>query len=97
MTYEEFLEMLKESGIEGIDQYTSAAKEAYDDVTAGANARITELETENAELGKRLQETQARNYVLMTAATSKVGEPGDRDKPDEPSESDRDVHSLFAN
>lgn len=95
MTYEEYLEMLRESGIEGIDPYVSAAQDTYEGITNGANARIAELETENAELGRQLQETQARNYVLMMAATSKVDEPGDEPEP-EPEEDDKDVMPLFA-
>lgn len=95
MTYEEYIEMLQGSGFEGVDKYVDAARDAYDGITAGANARIAELETANSDLQKQLTETQAKNYTLMMAATSKVDpEPDTHD--DEPTDEDRDVHSLFA-
>lgn len=98
MTYEEYIKMLQESGIEGIDEYVTAAEDAYSGITNGANARIAELETSNAELAKQLQETQARNYVLMMAATSKVDDAPEQggEKPEEPTEDEADVSSLFA-
>lgn len=89
--------MLQDSGIEGIDQYVTAAEDTYSGITNGANARIAELETANAEMAKQLQETQAKNYVLMMAATSKVDEPAEQgEKPEEPTEDETDVTSLFA-
>lgn len=89
--------MFKALGIEDDKGFSNAMDETYTGITNGANARIEELQTENAELAKQLQETQAKNYTLMMAATSKLdNEPGKGDDtPDEPTEEDMDVTSLF--
>lgn len=90
--------MLKASGIDGVDTYVNAAQDTYNGITEGANARIAELESANSELQKQLTETQAKNYTLMMAATSKVDDPGDMaDDDDVLSDEDKDVTSLFAN
>lgn len=96
MTYEEYIEFLRDSGIEGIEPYVTAAQETYDGLTNGANARIAELETANDALQRQLTETQAKNYTLMIAATAKQEptEPaGDRE---EITQEEKDVTTLFA-
>ncbi len=95
MTYEEYIEMLKASGIEGVDKYVDAAQDTYTGLTEGANARIAELETANSDLQRQLTETQAKNYTLMMAATSKVDPEPDAPE-DKPSDEDLDVTTLFA-
>lgn len=96
MTYEELQEMFKTLGIEDDKGFSNAMDETYTGITNGANARIAELETANADLSKQLQETQAKNYVLMTAATAKVvSEPSGGSESEQPTDEDMDVSSLF--
>ncbi len=96
MTYEEYVELLRASGIEDCDRYVTAAQETFDGLTNGANARIAELEEQVDTVSRQLMETQAKNYTLMMAATGKVdNDPADETEKDNPSEEDKDVSSLF--
>lgn len=66
MTLEELMAQLGE----GADSFRDPIQAYTDGITAGANARISQLEASNAELSKQLQQTQAENYRLMVAATA---------------------------
>lgn len=79
---------------EGVD--TTGVREAigteFATVTEGAQARIAELETALNESEKALTDMKARNFDLMTAATTKV-----EDGEDEDTETDKtyEVDDLF--
>ena len=79
---------------EGVD--TTGVREAigteFAAVTEGAQARIAELESALSESEKALTDMKARNFDLMTAATTKV-----EDGEDEDTETDKtyEVDDLF--
>jgi hypothetical protein len=62
-------------------------------VSEGANARIAELEGENAELSQKYTETAAKLWEMAQAATAPTKEPeGDEgDEGDEEPESDEEL------
>lgn len=62
-------------------------------VSEGANARIAELEAENAELSQKYTETAAKLWEMTQAATAPANEPdGDEgDEGDEEPESDEEL------
>lgn len=87
MLYGELEGLLKNSpDWEGKEAFQKAMGETFDGITSGANARIETLEKAQSDLQKQLTDTQAENYRLMVAATSKVSEPdsGDNGEGKEP-------------
>lgn len=81
---------------EGID--TTGVKDAigseFATVTEGAQARIAELESALAESEKALTDMKARNFDLMTAATSAVDGEGEGEN-DAEDEKTYEVDDLF--
>lgn len=87
MVYDELENMLKNGPEwEGKDAFQKAMGETFSGITSGANARIENLEKAQSDLQKQLTDTQAENYRLMVAATSKLDAPdtGDNGRQDEP-------------
>lgn len=96
MTYEELLEALDAAEWEGKTDFRDSLTGVYDGITAGANAKIAELEEQVDTLKNDLVETQAQNYQLLMAQTDKVEEANERKVEDkEPSEEDKSVDKLI--
>ena len=67
-------------------------------VSEGANARIAELEAENAELSQRYTETAAKLWEMTQAATASTDEgedEGDEGEDDEPESDEELFGDLF--
>lgn len=81
MDIDEILSQLDGVDWDGRDDFSAQVRSSYQQLSEGSQARITELETALSETSKKLQETQARNYELMVAATNPTTE--ERAKPEE--------------
>lgn len=79
MAIEDVYAML--DALEGVD--TQGIRDAigteFDTVSAGAQAKIAELQGKLDESNTALTDMKARNFDLMTAATGKVDESEDED------------------
>ena len=68
-------------------------------VSEGANARIAELESENAELSQKYTETAAKLWEMTQAATAPnkgpEGDEGDEGEDDEPESDEELFGDLF--
>lgn len=64
-------------------------------VSEGANARIAELEGENAELSQKYTETAARLWEMMQAATAPNKEPDDTEDDDTEDDEPESDEELF--
>lgn len=64
-------------------------------VSEGADARIAELEAENAELGDRYTETAAKLWEMTQAATTPAAEPEETEDPEEPESDEELFGGLF--
>lgn len=60
-------------------------------VSEGANARIAELEGENAELSQKYTETAAKLWEMTQAATAPADDPEGDDTEDDEPESDEEL------
>lgn len=80
-------------GIPGFRDTLVSYGQSVGQISEGANARISELETALAAAEEKATNLAARNYELIIAATAQEAaqEPAD----DEPTEEDKDVTSLF--
>lgn len=99
MEFDELLGML--DGMESLEG-RGAVRESLikynDEMSEGANAKISELESALDEMSRKYQDTAARNYELMRAVTAPAGEPKegeDNDLAGEPTEDDKDVSKLI--
>ena len=91
MAIEDVYNML--DGLEGVEVggIKDAIATEFGTVSDGAQARIAELEGQLADSEKALTDMKARNFDLMTAATSKVDEGGE----DTETEKTYSVDDLF--
>lgn len=93
MTLEELLSM---DEIEDLPEWRAGVSQAVADLTAGMQAMISELEEKLAGAERRYQETAARNYELMVAATAPAGDEGS-DPEESPEEiAEKSIDALFA-
>lgn len=60
-------------------------------VSEGANARISELESANAELSQKYTETAAKLWEMTQAATASADDPEGDDTEDDEPESDEEL------
>lgn len=93
MTLEELLEM---GEIEDLAEWRAAVSQGVADLSAGMQARLSELEEKLTEAERKYQETAARNYELMVAATAPAGD--DVTVPEESQEeiAEKSIDALFA-
>lgn len=95
MDLEQLLAMLEGVEFENKDNFISGVN----NLSAGAQARITELETANAEMAADLQKAQADNYKLILAQTAKQEEGSDGGEDEEKvevTEEQKDVNKLIS-
>lgn len=89
MTLEELLAM---DEIEDMGAWRNDVSTGVADLSAGFEARLAELEEQLNEATKRYQETAARNYELMIAAT---GEPKEEEPAEEEPDPKEAITDLF--
>ena len=93
MTLDELLAM---DEIEDLTEWRNGVSQGVADLSAGMQARLSELEQNLTEAERKYQEVAARNYELMVAATAPAG-----DEVSEPEESqeeiaEKSIDDLFA-
>lgn len=71
MTLDELLAM---DEIEDLSEWRDGVSQGVADLSAGMQARLSELEEKLTEAERKYQETAARNYELMIAATAPAAE-----------------------
>lgn len=93
MTLDELLAM---DEIEDLPEWRDSVSQGVADLSAGMQARLSELEEKLVEAERKYQETAARNYELMVAATAPAGDEGS--DPEEPQEeiAEKSIDELFA-
>lgn len=89
MTLEELLAM---DEIEDMGAWRSDVSAGVADLSAGFEARLAELEEQLNEATKKYQETAARNYELMIAAT---GEPKEEEHAEDVPDPKEAITDLF--
>ena len=93
MTLDELLAM---DEIEDLTEWRAGVSQGVTDLSAGMQARLAELEEKLAEAERKYQETAARNYELMVAATDPEGDEG-IDPEESPEEiAEKSIDELFA-
>lgn len=80
-------------GIPGFRETLVSYGQSVGQISEGANARISELETALAAAEEKATNLAARNYELIIAATAQ--EAADDNPTDEITDEDRDVKTLF--
>lgn len=93
MTLDELLAM---DEIEDLTEWRNGVSQGVADLSAGMQARLSELEEKLTESERKYQEVAARNYELMVAATAPAG-----DEVSDPEESqeeiaEKSIDDLFA-
>ena len=91
MTLDELLAM---EDVEDVAAWRGDVSAGVADLSAGFEARLAELEDKLTEAEKKYQETAARNYELIQAATAPVDNKGDAEVDEEEAAADA-VDSLF--
>ena len=89
-------ELLAIDEIEDLTEWRNGVSQGVADLSAGMQARLSELEEKLTEAERKYQEVAARNYELMVAATAPAG-----DEVSEPEESqeeiaEKSIDALFA-
>ena len=92
MTLEELLAM---DEIEDLSEWRDGVSQGVADLSAGMQARLSELEEKLTEAERRYRETATRNYELMIAATAPAS--GEGDEPEESQEeiAEKSIDDLF--
>lgn len=80
-------------GIPGFRETLVSYGQSVGQISEGANARISELETALAAAEEKATNLAARNYELIIAATAQ--EAAEEKPTDEITDEDRDVKTLF--
>lgn len=76
-------ELLNLEEIEDVNEWRAGVREGVDGLSAGFEARLAELEDKLAEATSKYNETAARNYELLLAATeAPADEPEESEEPD---------------
>ena len=85
--------ILDTDGIPGFRETLVSYGQSVGQISEGANARISELETALAAAEEKATNLAARNYELIIAATAQ--EAAEEEPTDEITDEDRDVKTLF--
>lgn len=93
MTLDELLSM---DDIEDLSEWRAGVSQGVADLSAGMQARLSELEENLTEAERKYQEVAARNYELMVAATAPAD--GDSEDSEESQEeiAEKSIDELFA-
>lgn len=93
MTLDELLAM---DEIEDLSEWRDGVSQGVADLSAGMQARLSELEERLAEAERRYQETAARNYELMIAATAPAEGEGNETEESQEEIGEKAIEDLFA-
>lgn len=93
MTLDELLAM---DEIEDLTEWRAGVSQSVADLSAGMQARISELEENLTEAERKYQETAARNYELMVAATAPAGDEGSEPEESPEETAKKSIDELFA-
>lgn len=93
MTLDELLAM---DEIEDLSEWRNGVSQGVADLSAGMQARLSELEEKLAEAERRYQETAARNYELMIAATAPAEGEDEEDEESQEEIAKKSIDYLFA-
>ena len=94
MTLDELLAM---DEIEDLSEWRDGVSQGVADLSAGMQARLSELEEKLTEAERKYQETAARNYELMVAATAPAaGDEGSDSEESQEEIAEKSIDDLFA-
>lgn len=93
MTLDELLAM---DEIEDLSEWRAGVSQGVADLSAGMQARLSELEEKLTEAERRYQETAARNYELMIAATAPAADEGEAGEESQEEIAEKSIDDLFA-
>lgn len=93
MTLDELLAM---DEIEDLSEWRNGVSQGVADLSAGMQARLSELEEKLTEAERRYQETAARNYELMIAATAPAADKGEEGEESQEEIAEKSIDALFA-
>ena len=89
-------ELLAVDEIEDLSEWRAGVSQGVADLTAGMQARLSELEEKLTEAERRYQETAARNYELMIAATAPAPDGGEEGEESQEEIAEKSIDDLFA-
>lgn len=93
MTLDELLAM---DEIEDLSEWRNGVSQGVADLSAGMQARLSELEAKLTEAERKYQEVAARNYELMVAATAPAADDGEEGAESQEEIADKSIDDLFA-
>lgn len=93
MTLDELLAM---DEIEDLTEWRNGVSQGVADISAGMQARLSELEEKLTEAERKYQEVAARNYELMVAATAPADGDGEEGEESQEEIAEKSIDDLFA-
>lgn len=93
MTLDELLAM---DEIEDLSEWRNGVSQGVADLSAGMQARLSELEEKLTEAERKYQEVAARNYELMVAATAPADGEVEEDEESQEEIAEKSIDDLFA-
>lgn len=93
MTLDELLAMEE---IEDLSEWRTGVSQGVADLSAGMQARLSELEEKLTDAEHKYQEVAARNYELMVAATAPAGDEGEKGEESQEEIAEKSIDDLFA-
>lgn len=93
MTLDELLAM---DEIEDLPEWRNGVSQGVADLSAGMQARLSELEEKLTEAERKYQEVAARNYELMVAATAPAGDEASDPEESQEEIAEKSIDDLFA-
>lgn len=93
MTLDELLAM---DEIEDMTEWRNGVSQGIADLSAGMQARLSELEEKLTEAERKYQEVAARNYELMIAATAPAADEGEEGEESQEEIAEKSINELFA-
>lgn len=89
-------ELLSLDEIEDLSEWRSGVSQGVADLSAGMQARLSELEDKLTEAERKYQEVAARNYELMVAATAPAADEGEEAEETQEEIAEKSIDDLFA-
>lgn len=93
MTLDELLAM---DEIEDLSEWRNGVSQGVADLSAGMQARLSELEEKLTDSERKYQEVAARNYELMIAATAPADGDGEEGEESQEEIAEKSIDDLFA-
>lgn len=92
MTLDELLAM---DEIEDLSEWRNGVSQGVADLSAGMQARLSELEEKLTEAERKYQQVAARNYELMVAATAPAADEGEEGEESQAEIAEKSINDLF--